>query len=382
MNKAIKIAVIALFAVFLAAPFLQEKLHVFKYEPLTENRLMKPRPGDWTALFQSGMSFAKRYEEYFNDNYGLRDLLIRTKNQVDYVLFRRGEKVIVGRKGFLFYKSVVEAEEIDAEKAPPQDWNRLFATLLKFNRVLAARGIVLVIMPCPMNNTIYPEMLPANAPRRPNPTALERYRRFLSDHPEIVTIDTVPLLAKLKDSFQVYHRTDFHWTDPAGAHMAQALVNRLGHLSDLGDLWTSPIAARFERITKGGENLSLGLLWPLEENALVLQKEFANDGTGDFTYTNDANEWTYRAKPAKQDRLLPCTVMFGDSFADAFTRAGFTVYFSEFYKFFNWEFPKKYSKIPAGTRYLILQHIEPFLNPLLNPAFWPEEITNSGPPGN
>jgi hypothetical protein len=374
MCHAIKRSVIFFFAILLAAPFLQEHLHIFKYAALAENRRMRPRPNDWQTLFESGMSFAKRYEEYFNDNFGLRDLLIRTKNQLDFTLFRKGDKVIIGREGFLFYKSVVEWEEINIEKTPPRDWDRMFATLLRFNRVLAARGITLVMMPCPMNNSIYPEMLPANAPRRPSPTGLDRYRTFLADHPEIATLDTVPLLMNLKGSLQVYHKTDFHWTDPAGAYVAKELVNRLGNLSGLGDLWAIPIKTRWERISSGGENQSLGLLWPLVENALVLDVGNDGSGLGEYTHTQNDNEWTYRAKPGKNDRLLPCTVMFGDSFADAFVRAGFTAYFSEFHKFYNWEFTKKYLEMPAGTRYVIFQHIEPFLNPFFNPAFWPDEI--------
>jgi len=77
---------------------------------------------------------------------------------------------------------------------------------------------------------------------------------------------------------------------------------------------------------------------------------------------------------AIQAQLLPCTVMFGDSDTDAFSRAGFTANFSEFHKFFDWEFPKKYPEIPEGTRFVIFQHVEPFLNPLLNPSFWRNEI--------
>lgn len=371
MVKGIKAATIVVFVMIIVAPFLQKRLHLIKYQPLTENRLMKPRPEDWQTLFQSGMSFAKRYEEYVNDNYGLRDLLIRTKNQLDYVLFHTAEKVVIGPGNWLFYKSVVEQEEIGIEKASPADWEKMFAAFLKLNRVLAERGITLVVMPCPMKNSIYPEMLPASAPRRPDPTGLERYGKFLSDHPEIVTVDTFPLLAKLKSSFQVYHRTDFHWTDPAGAYAAQALVNRLGRLSGLGDLWETPIRFKIERETTGGENASLGLLWPLTEDAPALESAWSEKGIGEFSYTQEANEWTYRTTAGNKERLLPCTVMFGDSYADAFLRAGFLAYFSEFHKFYNWEFPRKYSEIPAGTKFLILQHIEPFLNPLLTPSFWP-----------
>jgi hypothetical protein len=175
-------------------------------------------------------------------------------------------------------------------------------------------------------------------------------------------------------SDQVYHKTDFHWSDPAGAYMAKALVDTLGNLSGKGNLWDFPIRTRIEKMTTGGENESLGLLWPIREDALYLSPERNEAGVGEYSYTQESNDWTFRAKPGNQARLLPCTVMFGDSYADAFSRAGFTAYFSEFHKFFNWEFPKKYSEIPEGTRFVIFQHIEPFLNPLLNPSFWPDEI--------
>ncbi len=374
MIKAVKTTTIVMFAFILSSPFAQEQFHLFKYKSLTENRLMKPRPTDWQTLFASGMSFAKRYEEYFNDNYGLRDILIRTKHQLDYFLFHTAEKVVIGPDNWLFYKSVVEEEEINVEKTPPPEWQRMFANLIKLNRVLAARGITLVVLPCPMKNSIYPEKLPASAPRRPDPTGLERYRKFLTEHPEIVTVDAFPLLMNLKASFQVYHKTDFHWTDPAGAYVAKALVNKLGQLSGMGDLWDRPIKIRTASFSLGGENAACGLLRPIRENALFLESEWSEAGFGEFAYTQEGNEWTYRAKAGNQVRLLPRTVMFGDSYADAFTRAGLLAYFSEFHKFYNWEFPQKYPKIPEGTRYVILQHIEPFLNPLLNPAFWPDEV--------
>ncbi len=374
MQKAIKVSTIAAFALFICAPFLHERLHFIKYRPLSENRLKKQRPTDWPSLFQSGSPFAKRYEDYFNDNYGLRDLFIRTKNQLDYALFRQSEKVIVGRDHWLFYKSVVEAEQIGAERISAENMRKIFERLLALNRTLASRGITLVVLPCPMKSTIYPEMLPRGVPRRPNPTAFNRYRKFLSDHPEIVTIDPTPLLMSLKSSLQVYYRTDFHWTDPAGAEVAKALVNKLGQLSGKGNLWNQPIKIQMEEQKFGGENQALGLLRPFREIAPYLDPEIMESKSGEYTNTQESNEWTYRTKLGNTDALIPDTVMFGDSFADAFLRAGFTAYFARFQKFYNWQFRDKYHSIPPGTRFLVFQHIEVILNGLENPAMWPEEL--------
>jgi alginate O-acetyltransferase complex protein AlgJ len=380
MEKAFRIITIAVFCLVLLAPFSQEHLHLLEFQSLTENRLKKPRPTDWKSLFKLGGSFAQHYEEYFNDTYGFRDLLIRIKNQLDFSLFRQGEKVIIGRDNWLFYKSVVEAEEIYIEQAHPEDFERMYTRLLQLNRLLASRGIKLVILPCPMNNTIYPEMLPPSAPRRPNPTGFARYTEFLWQHSEIESLDAVALLEKLKQTIPVYHQTDFHWNDPAGARVAQQLVNKLGRLSGKGDLWDQPIEIRKEKFTYGGENHALGLLWPLREEGLFLNTAHLRTGRGEYRYSPDGREWTYQTKLADTAKLIPPTVMIGDSFGDAFERAGFANYFSYLRKSFVFDLKKEISHLPEGTRFVVLQHIEPFLNALLGDVIWPEEVLSNSSP--
>ncbi len=253
MIKAIRIAIVTLFAMVIVSPFAQEHLRLFKYRSLTENRLKIPRPSDWRTMFETGTPFAKKYEEYFNDNYGLRDLLIRAKNSLDYRLFRKSEKIVIGPDHWLFYKNILEDMQILLEKTCDQLCPPMYDRFLKLNRILADRGITLIIIPCPMKNTVYPEMLPATAPRRPVPNAFDRYCRFLADHPEIVTIDAYPTLMELKKSFQVFHKTDFHWTDPAGAYVARDLVNTLGRLAGKGDLWNIRIEMKVQKMGSGGK---------------------------------------------------------------------------------------------------------------------------------
>ena len=99
-------------------------------------------------------------------------------------------------------------------------------------------------------------------------------------------------------------------------------------------------------------------------------------GRGEYFLTKDANEWSYKTKLANTQRLLPTTVFFGDSYGDAFLRAGFTAYFVQLQKFSNYEFKTRFYKMPEGTRFVIFEHIEPFLNDLLNPAMWPDELVS------
>ena len=219
MKRGIKLFFIIIFLIFLLGPYVQKRRHFMPDYALTENRLKTSRPKELRLLLANGGVYARKYEEYYNDNYGLRDLFIRLKNQLDFSVFRQSGKVVVGREGWLFYKSVVE-ELISIEKAPPHSLITLYSRLERLNRHLLDRGITLVMLPCPMKNTIYPEMLPSNAARRLHPTGFERYREFLKQHPEIICLDPHDLLVRIKGSFNVYHQTDFHWTDPAGSSCA------------------------------------------------------------------------------------------------------------------------------------------------------------------
>jgi hypothetical protein len=371
MAKSLKSITVVLFALMVWAPLLQQHFHLLGYDSLTENRLRKTVPTNWTSLIERNSAFSRDFEDYFNDNYGFRDVLIRTKNQLDYSLFRRSEKVFIGRGDWLFYRSVVEQEQVAADRFSEETWNGLFERFLALNRALAARGMTLVVIPCPMKNTMYPEKVPANAPRRPHPSGYDRYRTFFLGHPEIVTIDPFPILESLKNSFQVYFRTDFHWTDPAGAEVAKALVNRLGTLSGKGSVWERPIAMKLAPQLVGGENHSLGLLWPISEIAPYLALDHPEAAFGEYVYTKESNEWTYRTRLPDPSRLIPGTVMFGDSYADAFLRAGFTGYFIKFQKFYNWDFKTRFAQIPEGTRFVIFEHIESLFGGLQSPDMWP-----------
>jgi hypothetical protein len=376
-RRVIRIISIAIFFFFLCSPKAHKRWHFVQYASLTENRLKTPRPKDWKTLFEPGGSYAHKYEEYFNDNYGLRDLFIRLKNQVDFWLFRQSEKVVIGRDDWLFYKSVLEEQEIQTEKVPLARFEIMFARFQKLNRWLADRGITLVIVPCPMNNSIYPEMVPANTARRPSPTGFQRYREFLQKHPEILSIDPSPQLLRLKDTWNVFHKTDWHWTDPAGAHVARDLVNLLGQKSGMGNLWDQPINLKTKVFTGGGENNALALLWPIREQYLVLDNAGMKGVPREFGFSQDFTEWHFRSKLPSDSKLLPPTVMFGDSYGDAFLRAGFLIYFRSFQKFYNYRLKEEIGHIPGDTRFLIFQQIEVNLNALLGDSIWPDEILHN-----
>ena len=54
--------------------------------------------------------------KWFNDHFGFRDFLIRSKTQIDYSVFGMSTRIHVGSDGWLFYRSVMDVEKPKFEK--------------------------------------------------------------------------------------------------------------------------------------------------------------------------------------------------------------------------------------------------------------------------
>jgi len=373
LKRIIQTLCVGLMIVMIWAPTIQERLNPMDLTALNENRFRTPRPTDWKALFAEGAPFTRHYEKYFNDTFGFRDLLIRIKHQADYSLFGESDEIVVGRDGWLFYRDVLQQQYYLAQMSE-DTFQRIIQRTEILRAALAARGMKLVFLATPSNDKLYPEMLPSQSLVPPSPTRADRYREYLRTHSEFVFVDATELLFALKKRFRVFHKTDFHWTDPAGAYTAKEVIDTLGQQTGLGPLWNQPIELEVAQKKDGGEMSAMGLLWPRAEEGLFLRQAGIRKPNGRLISTNSANEWVYESDEPDDAKLIPPTVIFGDSFADAFERAGWLVYFRRLQKFYNWELTKNYKRIPPETRFVILQFGDGHLNGFANDDYWPEEV--------
>lgn len=123
----------------------------------------------------------------------------------------------VGQDNFIF-------AAWDSKSVP--DWKGVDATVARVaevGRLLAARGVVLIVPVLPDKMRIYPDKLPAD--RLQTPEMRQRYAGILSrlQAAGVATFDGDKLLQALKAGGQaVYYRTDQHWAQPAADATAQA----------------------------------------------------------------------------------------------------------------------------------------------------------------
>ena len=146
-----------------------------------------------------------------------------------------GERALVGRNGWLFYRPSVRYATERPETAPaaggPAD---PLPAIRSFHDQLAERGIKLLVVPAPDKESIYPEMLSGRASR--GGVVVCRSTRILLDRLQAAGIEVVDLFEAFRlakeaqspsDRRRFYLARDSHWT-PEGMQVAvQAVARRI-----------------------------------------------------------------------------------------------------------------------------------------------------------
>ena len=108
MFERLKTIHFVLFLAFLCLPVLKLTL-IGEDRLIDEYRLPNQFPQDnFIEFFKYNSRYSKKIEDYFNDNFGFRDFLVRCKNQIEYTLFRKSVNLTIGKGGWLYTKSRVE----------------------------------------------------------------------------------------------------------------------------------------------------------------------------------------------------------------------------------------------------------------------------------
>jgi hypothetical protein len=138
-----------------------------------------------------------------------------------------GDKALIGREGWLFYKP---GFRYLTERAPNAAvTNHALAAMVDFRDQLAQRGIRLLVMPAPNKESIYPERLSRSAPAAE--VILSPQTRKLMDGLRNAGVEVVDLFEIFHDAKQrhpaastpLYLAQDSHWS-PAGVELAARSV--------------------------------------------------------------------------------------------------------------------------------------------------------------
>lgn len=226
-----------------------------------ENRIFAQLPA-WPRSLSEWERFPQRFDDYFNDHFGLRTLLLRLDTNVGALLLGRlpSNRVILGKDDWLFYAAEDELD-LYANKRPLSGAQLDDARQSLIARVKQARqlGAGYVFVVAPDKHTIYPEHMPRFLVRRERPSQLDQLLA-VTKPAGLPVIDLRPALLRGKADGLVYYRTDTHWTD-WGAYLGYRALMAEQPLPDVPVLQLDAKQFSVPRDFKGGLAGMANLPW-------------------------------------------------------------------------------------------------------------------------
>ncbi len=310
---------VTLFLVAICVPAVRSLTVSAQAQATTENRRLAPAP-EWRWKRAYLIVFPAKFEAFFNDRFGYRDLLIHWLSlaRVQWLHTSASSNVVVGKKGWLYYTPAPIGQ--DYERVRPFTDDELAGWKLQLEERrdwLAARGILYYFVIAPDKQTIYPEMLPRALRRRHGPSRVDQLQAYLQTHSDFRILDLRGPLLEAKDRERLYCMTDSHWND-RGAYLAyRSLMTAVA--ASFPGLQPLPRSAFRDVSARGlGGDLAhmLGLDDRYHEDYLILAPRTPRQAHAvpvDPRWQLPA--WRWPLLTERPGARLPRAVMFRDSFA-------------------------------------------------------------------
>ena len=219
MNKNYtKKALPIIFVLFIFFFFLNNFFTFTKDTTNKENRTLAKMP-DFDINHLDG--FPAKFETYYNDNFKLRNLFIKSYNilyQNYYKISPIPNQVTFGKNDWYFYNGISGAVYRGIERFSKDELNDFKDELLYRKHYLEAKGIKYYFVILPTKYSIYPEYIPNNITRLSKETLADQVMGVFGNNGEINILDMRPvLLDAKKHNIRLFQKTDSHW-NYAGAY--------------------------------------------------------------------------------------------------------------------------------------------------------------------
>ena len=256
-----------LFCLFLALPPIQMATGRPPDFPLAGVETTATRPAIGLAAWWNGTMQAD-FDAWMGQRVGLRGLLVRTANQIRFVLFRElpkrsGTQVRLGREGMLYEKVYVDAYNSNGQH-PAWELRNISASTKRLQDRLARDGVAFLLVIAPSKAEIYPEFLPPEADVAGRPARRSNYQNFI----EYLRADGVNVV-DAHELFQAWKREPgaprlfanggTHWNEYGAARIVAEITRRLRELTGK-DLPTAEIVGAVTNRTIVGEDNDLAEL--------------------------------------------------------------------------------------------------------------------------
>jgi alginate O-acetyltransferase complex protein AlgJ len=337
-----------------------KKWYVESVEPVQELRPLAAAPITWEGRwFDVDKNYA-HFEKWFSDHLGLRDLMIRSKNELDYQIFRSSPRVYFGEDYDIYGRGIIDTElpATEAILDTPEKIEAIHHGMVRYSERMKANGVTTIFVTPMQKPTFYPGRLPFFAPRMPDATNFMSLYRTLKDDPALHFVDVFGILQSLRTEFPIFYTQDFHWTNMAALAVARDTVDRISKLEGSENIWTHPI--QIEYLPFEGSDARFSARLNAKDKVMEPQLVKSWEG-GRIAKPLDAKltGLEFETDELSDTKLLPPTCMYGNSFSDGMIEAGILDYFQKFTKI---DRMRPLSDVPGlingHCKYLIVQILD------------------------
>lgn len=216
-------------------------------------------------------SFQKQFEEWYDENFAMRNFYVRTSNQINLscfheITFKDRAQITLGNRNSLFRSKYIHSY-YGRDTMPPKVVEKFAADLKKVQDRLRGRGVAFLFLITPSKPSIYPEDIPENlrSPSgEPRPSNYDLLVPLLAKY-GVETLDGRQLSKSLREScpYPLFPKSGFHWNYYGSLRVMQELILRLETLTHrrLRHLRIDQVRMQLRPIGSDGDAVQLAQLW-------------------------------------------------------------------------------------------------------------------------
>jgi len=202
---------IVFFMLILISPIFVKTFNIDISSSVSEKRKLVTKPE-----FELTKKYPQKYEQYYNDNFGLRTMFVNWNSKIKLDYFKvspNPEAVLFGKNGFLFYnKTDIYNSYSNKDIAQEQVLAKALEKQINLRNKLEVKGIKYVVGFLPNKHTIYKEHLPFSMKMQVSgdTTLADQLVSYFKEN-SFPFVDLRKDLLSAKSKNQLYHKFDTHW---------------------------------------------------------------------------------------------------------------------------------------------------------------------------
>ena len=206
---------IIIFVIILIAPMFIKHFDIDINSTVNEKRELAKKPE-----FNLTKDYSKNFEQYYSDNFGLRNLFVNWNSKLKLDYFKISPKpklVLFGKNGFMFYndksKGIYDSYS-NTNLLREQKLDSVYKKQVEIKKKLAEKNIEYIVGFFPNKHTIYKDDLSFTMKMQiKNDTTLADQLVSYFKSKQFPLVDVREELMTAKKREQLYYKFDTHWND-------------------------------------------------------------------------------------------------------------------------------------------------------------------------